>query len=421
MNGIDTVWQEVEKAGFSVSTDTRSDLLGSIYFALKGENFDGSNFVHDALKKGAVGAVTENPEVKGDRIYFVGDVLKALQEIAARYRQLFSIPVLAIGGSNGKTTTRELVYEVLSTKYKVHSSKGNLNNHIGLPLSILSMPRDTEFGIFEVGANHPGEHTELLDILMPNLVLVTNNGLDHLEGFGSPEGVRAANKEIYDWARVHGASAFVNKEFSDLVEDSTGLERTLYPAHTLTLNGGAPLTFSCEGVSYTTHLSGDYNMVNIQAALSVGESLGVPTPQACTAIAAYQPTAKRSQFVQINGIDVILDCYNANPSSMSLSLESFVRSAQHPRGVVLGDMLELGLYAAEEHKKVLEYLSEQKLDEVVLVGSFFKEAMQDKNLSYKWFPDSGAAREWFEGQNFQGFTFLLKGSRGTKVEKVLGL
>lgn len=400
-----TIFKELEKCKFKVSTDTRKDVRGSIYFPLKGDNFDGNTFVHEAVAKGASGALTDNPDITGDNIYLVDDVLKTLHSLAHMYRKRFNIPIVVIGGSNGKTTSRGLVREVLKTKYKVHSSEESMNNQFGVPLSILAMDEDTEIGVFEIGANHPTEHTTLLETLEPTIVLVTNNGMDHLEGFGSPLGVRTANKELYDWARTHKAKAIVNKNHEDLVEDSEGLDRILYPNQELG--------------EYKTNLVGDYNKENIELALAVGDFFEIPRAIALEAISKFEPISKRSQLVKIGQMNIVLDCYNANPSSMKLSLESFFKSAKSPKGVVLGDMLELGSYSEVEHKKVVDYVSEQKLDLMVFIGNHFKKALAGANFKYEWFLDSNEAKEWFQSKNFDGLTILLKGSKGTKVARVL--
>ena len=413
------IFKELEKCQFKVSTDTRKDISGSIYFALKGENFDGNTFIHQALKKGAVGAVTDDPEIAGENIYLVDDVLKTLQEMAKKYRKLFKIPIIVIGGSNGKTTSKELVVEVLKIKYKVHATIGSLNNHIGVPLSLLSMNRNTRIGIFEIGANHPKEHLELLDILHPTHVVVTNNGMDHLEGFGSPKNVRKANKEIYDWALLHSGKAFVNKNYHDLVNDSQNIEKILYPIYDLKIISGTPLTIKLNSQKYQTQLTGNYNLENIQLALSVGTYFKIDPNSALQAICNYVPTSKRSQFMSKNGIDFVVDCYNANPTSMKLSLDSFLETYKHPKGVILGDMLELGNYSEEEHKKITEYIGQQNLDCVIYIGENFKKALLGNGLKHKWFANSQSAKKWFVSQKFDRFTFFLKGSRGIKVEKIL--
>ena len=401
----DQIFQKLEKNDFKVSTDTRADLSGTVFFALRGDNFNGNDFVHTALAKGAVAAVSDDPKNSGENIFVVDSVLKTLQEMAQKYRQTFTIPIIAIGGSNGKTTSKDLTRDVLKTKYKTHATNSSLNNHIGVPLTLLSMPRDTEIAVFEIGANHPGEHLELLNIIQPTHVVVTNNGMDHLEGFGSPEGSRLANKEIYDWATEHSAVAFVNKNHADLLEDSDKLERIMYPEN--------------PRLSYKTHLVGNYNYENIELALAIGAYFKVEEKEALRAIAEYQPLSKRSQSLTKNNIHYIVDCYNANPTSMTLALESFVASAPHPRGVVLGDMLELGSYTDVEHTKIVDFVLAQDLETAVFVGKYFGKALKNKVGNYQFFRAINEAKEWFAQQKFEGYTFLLKGSRGVQVEKIL--
>ncbi len=420
-----TILNELKRCNFKVSTDTRKDVSGSVYFAIKGDNFDGGDFVADALQKGAVAAVTENLNKVGENVYIVDNVLQSLQKLSSAYRDLFTIPIVALGGSNGKTTSKELLMKTLAQKYKVHATEASLNNHIGVPLSIFGMARDTEIGVFEIGANHPNEHLELLEILKPTHVVVTNNGLDHLEGFGTPEGARLANKEIFDWVRISGtASAFVHKSHPDLMEDSRDIERILYPDYELRILSGTPrpvsLAFSYENVSYTTHMMGAYNIENIELAVSIGNYFDVPLTSALEAVASYMPTGRRSQFLQKGGNDFIVDCYNANPTSMQLSLESFLDSTTKHKGVILGDMLELGTYAEAEHQKIVEFVLSQPLTVCVFIGPLFKKALEGMPGEYKWFETSEEARTWFIGQNFKDYTFLLKGSRGIQVEKVLG-
>lgn len=411
----------LETNTYKISTDTRKDISGSVYFALKGDNFDGSQFVQQALDKGAIAVVTEDASKPGENVYIVENVLQSLQELSTAYRDLFTIPLIALGGSNGKTTSKELLKKTLGQKYKVHATEGSLNNHIGVPLSIFSMPRDTEIGIFEIGANHPNEHLDLLDILKPTHVVVTNNGMDHLEGFGSPEGSRRANKEIYDWAKENGAKVFVHKGHADLLEDSSGTEQIFYPDYTLLTTPGTFLSFTCDNISYTTQMIGNYNKENVELAVSIAEYFDVKREDALQGVSDYTPSARRSQFIQKNNIDFIVDCYNANPTSMKLSLESFFASDTPLKGVVLGDMLELGEYADEEHKKVVESVLAAPLAARVFIGNFFKKALTNTTGDFIWFETSEEAKFWFTEQKFEGFTFLLKGSRGVRVEKILDL
>ncbi|MES2213696.1 MAG: UDP-N-acetylmuramoyl-tripeptide--D-alanyl-D-alanine ligase [Patescibacteria group bacterium] len=422
MSKLDQIITILKKCNYSVSTDTRGNIAETVFFAIPGETFDGSAFTINALEKGALAVVTQNPlYATTENVILVSDVVKTLQSVAQEYRKLFTIPLIAIGGSNGKTTSKELTRDVLKTKYNVHATHGSLNNHIGVPLSILSMPRDTEIAVFEIGANHPHEHLDLLQILQPTHVVVTNNGMDHLEGFGSPEGSRQANKEIYDWARGNKCEVFVDKNQTDLVEDSEGNVIHWYGSGSFEIVESLPLTITFENKIYKTHLAGDYNLININLAIVVGNYFTIDTNTGLTAICNYTPSSKRSEFVTKNNINYIVDCYNANPTSMMLSLESFISSAQHPCGVVLGDMLELGKYSEIEHKKIVDYIASQKLDSIIFIGKNFEVALQNTSFQHNWFPDSDSTKVWFDCQNFTGYTFLLKGSRGVKVEKILGM
>ena len=421
MDALDTILKTLEKNKFKVSTDTRKNILGSVYFGIKGENFDGNDFVKEALKKGAVLAVTQNSKIQSGNVVYVKDTLKTLQYVAKKYREFFNIPVIAIGGSNGKTTSKELLAEVLKTKFIVHKTEGSLNNHLGVPLTILSMNKNTEIGVFEIGANHPKEHLELLNILRPTHVLVTNNGMDHLEGFGSPKGSRKANKEIYDWAFVNKAEVFVNKKYKDLIEDSKKTKRILYPKEILKVAGSTPLSVVYKGEIYKTNFAGEYNIENINLAVSVGQYFKVDIKKALNTICRFTPSSNRSQLLKRKSIDFIVDCYNANPTSMLLSLESFMKSGSNKKGVVLGDMLELGKYSDKEHLKIVKYLIKQKLGCVVLVGKNFKKALKKTKTNFNWFENSILVEQWFKKQKFNDFTFLLKGSRGIKVEQILNV
>ncbi len=419
MNTLENIFSDLVKNGFKVSTDTRKDLKGSVFFALKGESFDGNKFVKKALKSGAVIAITDNPKIKGRNIYVVKNVLKTLQEVATKYREKFGIPIIVIGGSNGKTTSKELVRDVLKIKYKVHATEGSLNNHIGVPLSILSMKKDTEIGVFEIGANHPKEHLKLLEIIKPTYVVVTNNGMDHLEGFGSVKGARKANKEIYDFALQNKSVVFVNKNHKDLIKDSGINTKILYPRYKVRNTNESPLVLIHNKKKYKTQMTGSYNMENIDLAIAIGNNFKIKTDEALLAISKYTPTSKRSQILIKNKIKFIVDCYNANPTSMKLSLESFNKSTKGHRGVVFGEMLELGKYSKIEHEKVLKYVLSKKMDRIILVGKAFRKVVKKNNKNLVWFPDSNSAKVWFWNQNFRGYTFLLKGSRGIKIENII--
>jgi UDP-N-acetylmuramoyl-tripeptide--D-alanyl-D-alanine ligase len=420
MDDLKKILTILEKNNFRVSTDTRKDISGSVYFGLAGENFDGNKFVKDALKKGAVSAITNDPKNRGKNVIVVKNTLKVLQLVAREYRRKFNIPVVAIGGSNGKTTSKELTRDVLKTKYKVHSTEGSLNNHLGVPLSILSIPRDTEICIIEIGANHPNEHTELLKILEPTHVVITNNGMDHLDGFGSPKGSRKANKEIYDWAKKNSVVAFVNKKHKDLVSDSKGIERIFYPEKNIKIEKNQYLTMLVGGKKYKTNLTGNYNIENVYLAVSIGKNFGVSENKALGAISKYKPNSRRSQFVRKNGTNFIVDCYNANPTSMMLSLKNFFETTKRPRAVFLGDMLEMGKFSKKEHKKIFDYVLKKKPDLAVFVGNEFKKVFNNKG-GFFWFPDSGASKIWASIKNLKRYNVILKGSRGMKIEKIFNL
>ncbi len=416
-NQID-IFTKLEICGFNVSTDTRKDIKGTVFFAIKGENFDGNKFVKEALSKGATAVVTQNKSYKGKNIFVVKDTLKTLQEIATIYRETFNIPIIAIGGSNGKTTSKELISSVLGKEYKGHSTSGSFNNHLGVPLSILSMKKDTEIGVFEIGANHGGEHTDLLNILKPTHVVVTNNGMDHLEGFGSPLGARKANKEIYDWANKNKREVFVNKELKDLITDSNKNNRIFYPNETIKITSSTPLHISYKNKIYKTKMSGVYNLPNIYLAVSVGNYFGLKTEKILKTICNYRPSGKRSQILKQGKNTFIVDCYNANPTSMMLSLETLAKNVGK-KIVILGDMLELGKYSQKEHKKIYTHIKKMHLDKIILIGNMFRKAIDKKDTGTKWFPDSLTAKEWFNSAKFTGYTILLKGSRGMKIEKII--
>jgi UDP-N-acetylmuramoyl-tripeptide--D-alanyl-D-alanine ligase len=419
MNNISEIYSLVEKFDFNISTDTRTHLKGSVFFALKGENFDGNKFINEAIKKGASAVVTQDKSQKGKKIFVVKNTLATLQELAALYRDTFNIPVIAIGGSNGKTTSKELTSEALKVEYKIHSTVGSFNNHLGVPLSILSMKRDSEIGVFEIGANHPNEHTELLNILKPNFVVVTNNGLDHLEGFGGAKGARKGNAEIYKWAKKNKSQVFLNTNHPDLVADSRGNKVITYPNSKLIIEKETPLTIKFNNKVYKTNLAGKYNIENIHLAQTIAENFGLNTTSVLNSIRKYKPTLKRSQIEVKNGTNYIIDCYNANPTSMKLALESFFNSTSGPRGMILGEMLELGRFSKKEHKKIFDYIHNKKVEIIILIGEAYRKLVKSDFKNIRWFKNSADAGEWFRTQNFRKYTFLLKGSRGIRVEKVI--
>lgn len=403
------------------STDTRALAPGQIFIALRGENFDGNDMATTALLAGAAYAVIDKPSCKlNDAYILVHNTLETLQHVANIHRKQFSIPIIAIGGSNGKTTTKELVQAVLSKKYTTHATTGNLNNDIGVPLTLLTMPKDTEIAVIEIGANHPLEHTTLMDIISPTYVLITNNGADHLEGFGSLEGVRSANKEIYESARKQNGKVFVNRHIPDLCEDSEGLDRIMYPTKPVHGTSSLYAGVNYDGADITTSLFGSYNEPNILAAITVGEYFDVPLSDIKEAIQNYTPTLKRSQIINRPDYSVILDCYNANPSSMKLALEDFAKgSTGGKRFFIIGDMLEMGDEEARLHKEILDLVQTltDPEDVVWCVGPRF--GAYSKEYPFTFFEHAVDAKGPFSDINLIGKTIFLKASRGIKLEDVI--
>ena len=357
-----------------ICTDSRSVEKGSLFFALKGDTFNGNNFAFQAIEQGAAFAIIdENPAVQDNRLILVENVLNALQDLAHYHRTQLGIPVLAITGTNGKTTTKELTTAVLSKKYKVVATKGNLNNHIGVPLTLLSMDQSTQIGIVEMGANHQGEIAELSRIASPDFGLITNVGKAHLEGFGSFEGVKKTKAELYRFVEMNHGKVFINTSNENLCsmigtnyesinyrvsKEGVGLEGEL-------LQSSPHLVFQVKfpkGWLYIkTNLAGGYNLENALAAVCVGNYFGVDPLEIKGAIEAYIPSNNRSQFLKSQRNQVIMDAYNANPSSMEAALENFKTFVQKPKGVILGDMFELGETAADEHQKIVD-----KLEQMIL-------------------------------------------------------
>lgn len=410
-----------------ITTDSRTVLPGSIFFGLKGEIYDGNRFAAQALAKGAGLAVVDDPEtVKGKNYLLVRDSLATLQELAAFHRTCLNANIIAITGSNGKTTTKELLGRMLSTTFRTVSTQGNLNNHIGVPLTILSMNPLTELAVVEMGANHPGEIGALCGIAQPDFGIVTNIGKAHLEGFGSFEGVIRAKSELYEHLRTFGGSAWVNGDDRLLLELSAGISRRTY---------GSSSRCDCRGKIVTslpfleiswlhdgmemkinTKLFGDYNFSNIMAAICAADQLGVSQEKISEAIAGYVPSNNRSQVVETGRNTLILDAYNANPSSMKAALEQFSRLKSEKKMVIAGDMLELGPSGPDEHRTLLEFIAGLGIDKVILVGPVLSGL--NTNERFISFEDAGKALKWILEQGIEGFTILLKGSRKIGLESL---
>jgi UDP-N-acetylmuramoyl-tripeptide--D-alanyl-D-alanine ligase len=418
------------KAENGITTDTRACGEGMLFFALKGENYDGNQFAHEALKSGCIAAVVDDAStVVSNQIILVDDVLEALQNLAKYHRRTFKdIPVMGLTGSNGKTTVKELTAAVLAKKYKVHATKGNLNNHIGVPLTILSTPRNCQFLLIEIGANHLGEIANLARIVEPNVGIITNIGLAHLEGFGGEEGVKKGKKELFDYLReVEGARVFVHGDHDKLMEVSEGLERSIFgtkdmkPFVRYEMEGGRKFVWSEQGYeseAIGVQLGGDYNLDNIAAAITIGRYFGVDREEVGEAISEYVPANNRSQVVKTESNKILLDAYNANPSSMEKALESFAKNNKGERLVILGDMRELGEFSIESHKKVVAQCAELGLDGVFVGTEFYKVNQLGVN-SGKFYKEIDGLVIDIEDNKVKGKNILLKGSRGMAMERLL--
>ena len=379
-----------------MSTDTRNLPAGCVFFALHGERFDGNKFAKQALESGAALAVIDNPEdALPEGTLLVEDTLLALQELARAWRRELGLPIIGITGTNGKTTTKELLASVLSTKYNIYYTQGNLNNQIGVPLTLLQITRAHEMAIVEMGASHPGDIKELVDIAEPNCGLITNVGRAHLEGFGSFEGVQQTKKELYDYLRENQGFIFRNTDNPYLAQMAGDLKTVAYTT------GKMP-----DG----THLVGEYNAENVSAAICVGEHFGISREQALEAIRQYVPTNNRSQKMQTDNNQLIVDAYNANPTSMQAAINAFKGDTY-----ILGAMRELGEYSHLEHQNIVNMLAERKADVVFLVG---EEYMQTTS-PYPVFENVEQLHKHFEEQPLKGKNILLKGSRSTQMEKLL--
>ena len=385
-----------DKESLLVSTDTRNLPAGCVFFALHGERFDGNKFAQQALENGASLAVIDNPEYAlSEGTLLVSNTLLALQDLARAWRRELGLPIIGITGTNGKTTTKELLATVLSTKYNLHYTQGNLNNQIGVPLTLLQITRAHEMAIVEMGASHPGDIKELVDIAEPNCGLITNVGRAHLEGFGSFEGVQQTKKELYDYLLDHQGYIFRNTDNPYLAKMAGDLKTVPYTTGTMP-----------DG----THLVGEYNAENVSAAICVGAHFGISREQALEAIRQYVPTNNRSQKMQTANNQLIVDAYNANPTSMQAAINAFKGDTY-----VLGAMRELGEYSHLEHQNVVNMLAERKAENVFLVGEEYTQTTSP----YPVFENVEMLHKHLEEQPIKGKNILLKGSRSTQMEKLL--
>ncbi|MBN2164881.1 MAG: UDP-N-acetylmuramoyl-tripeptide--D-alanyl-D-alanine ligase [Marinilabiliaceae bacterium] len=414
-----------------IITDSRNCIKNSIFFALKGDRFNGNIYADEAIVKGcAYAVVDEKPEVINDRFIMVDDVLTTLQQLATYHRKKLGIPILAITGTNGKTTTKELVTAVLRKKFNVSSTVGNLNNHIGVPLTLLSMTKDTEFGVVEMGANHIGEIKMLCDIACPDYGIITNIGKAHIEGFGSFEGVLKTKKELYDYIESFGSLIFYNANDSvlksilpDIEKVSYSIDSNIYSDYVMSSMIQKPEVdiewFNTNKKKYRicTKIIGGYNAPNIMAAISVGCYFGVSAESVNYAITSYVSDNNRSQLITTDNNTLLLDAYNANPSSMKASLENFDLIEHSNKVVIIGGMKELGDVSLEEHQKLCDYLSIINLKCVLIVGAEFNEVKGIERFRY--YSTTNVLCEFLLENPIQQALILIKGSRGNALEKVV--
>jgi len=411
-----------------VTTDSRNIPANSIFFALKGESFNGNAFASEAVAKGAAYAVIDESEYAiNNHFILVEDVLVCLQQLARYHRDQLALPILAITGTNGKTTTKELIASVLSKKFKVNCTQGNLNNHIGVPLTILSMNNETEFGVVEMGANHQGEIKSLCQIANPDYGLITNIGKAHLEGFGSFEGVIQTKSELYDFLRNKGCKCFLNADNPLLVQQAHDLEQISYGQSTGYFMAGelastdnylvVKALFPKGWLYLKSMLVGDYNFENLLAAACAGKYFEVNPLDIQKALAEYIPSNNRSQLIRREKNTIIMDAYNANPTSMMAALNNFTRINNENKCVILGDMLELGDASAKEHQNIVDFIEEQNFTEVFLVGSQFMNTTS--NTKKEKFEHAELLSVYLKTQPIENKLILIKGSRGIHLEKIL--
>lgn len=446
----------------SIQTDTRKLKEGDIYVALKGPNFNGNQFALRALDSGAAYAIIDEMPIQselqaaelsepgiGKRLLLVDDALTTLQQLAKHHREQLDIPFIAITGSNGKTTSKELIYAVLASHFITYTTQGNLNNHIGVPLTLLSIRKDAQMAVIEMGANHQKEIESYCAYTLPTHGVITNCGKAHLEGFGGIEGVRKGKGELYQFLRDHNGTAFVYADYDYLQPMSAGIANIVHYGNSKGLVQGriessepfltVAVTAGLDASIIKSQLVGDYNLPNILCALTIGKFFGVPTEKMVKAIESYAPSNSRSQLIEQGTNHIILDAYNANPSSMKVAIENFARIHAERKIVLLGGMMELGAESIAEHKALVELIASLGFKEVVLVGGDFiytKDLFEQYNgasnsntnnitankvgpiFTYK--DNALEAREWLAALNPQNCYILIKGSRSMKMEQVLG-
>lgn len=430
MNVIPALYEHF-KAASGISTDTRAIPQGSLFFALKGARFDGNTFATQALAQGARHVVVDDPaHYQPDHMTLVPDALTALQDLAHHHRLQLDIPFIGITGSNGKTTTKELLAAVLQQQFRTAFTPGNYNNHIGVPLTLLSISPDAQIAIIEMGANHQGEIAQLSAIAHPSHGIINNIGKAHLEGFGGVEGIKKGKSELYAHLAQHGGIGFVNAQLPHLSELTAwrGLQRIIWYQdgdngdYQVQLTASSPylkvrLTQAHQSLDIQTHLIGDYNYSNLLTAIAVGLHFGVSITQIKAGIEAYIPSNNRSQITQIGTNTFILDAYNANPTSMSHAIAHLASIPATHKAAILGEMKELGEDAPHEHLTIAQQAHHAAFTHLILVGAGFKDAAQQ--LKARYFSDVHALKDWYRQQDWQGYHILLKGSRSVQLEQLV--
>lgn len=407
-----------------VNTDTRTIQNNDLFFALSGENFNGNKFAKQALEKGASYAIIDDKNHIQKNTILVNNTLETLQKLATYHRKELNIPIIALTGSNGKTTTKELINCVLSKKYNTSATKGNLNNHIGVPLTLLSMDSSTEIGIVEMGANNFGEIKLLADITSPDFGYITNFGKAHLEGFGNLDGVIKAKSELYQHLREHKKTVFINQGNSKQIEQSKGINNYTFSKSkssnsTITLSNANPtVTVKYKNLEINSNLIGDYNFTNIAAAICIGQYFKVNTKEIINAIENYNPDNNRSQIINKNSNKIILDAYNANPTSMMEAIKSFNKLETTNKTLFIGDMFELGNTSKEEHQNIVDYIETLNINNCYTIGEHFsKTTHSNKIKSY----NSYEAFTSHYTNSLNNHTVLIKGSRGMSLERILDI
>ena len=419
----------------TVTTDSRMCITDSIFFALKGDRFNGNLFAEEALEAGCAYAIVDEwDEVKeikdNDRIIRVDNVLKTLQQLANYHRKKLKIPIIGITGTNGKTTTKELISISLSREFKVASTQGNFNNHIGVPLTLLSMNKSHEIGVVEMGANHPGDIKELCEIAEPNYGIITNVGRAHLEGFGTFENVVKTKCELYDYIRENEGKVFVNRDNSILYDLSEGMDRILYGKNDPSLFASGTIadaspflefdwSFFDSSYRVKTRLVGEYNFDNAIAAVAVSKFFGINAERISSSLEDYEPTNYRSQFMRTTRNDLIIDTYNANPTSMKTSLDFFISiPSSLPKMAILGEMKELGEISEREHKRMIAYLTDNSNMEIYLVGQIFNNIIVP-NSKYKCFESVVELNYFLKSNTIKGYYIFIKGSHSIQLDKTI--